>query len=316
MLGPDFFIVGAPKCGTTSLNAYLSEHPAIFMARKEQHFFSTDIADVWPPPPAERYFSSFAEGRSDSRRGEASVWYLRSHRAAEAIRAYNPEARIIAILRNPVDLLASYHGQCLWGGWEDLREFEQALAAEGDRRDGRRIPPLNGSNPWRLLYRDVARFDEQIERYLSVFGRVQVHVLLFDDLVERPAETYRHVLEFLEVDSTFAPQFTVVNPNKYNRSPAVRRGANALKNPSSGVRRIGKRLMPVHAVRSAALRQVLPLMISMNTRVAPRTPIDPELRVALTSEFAPGVRRLSRLLGRDLSHWTALSDERAAYGVT
>lgn len=312
VLGPDFFIVGAPKSGTTSLHAYLSAHPAIFMARKEQHFFGSDLADVYAQPSADTYFASFSGGRSATMRGDASVWYLRSRRAAQEIHAYNPRARIIAILRNPVDLLHSYHIQCLWGGWEDIRDFKAALAAEAERRNGRRIPPMNRSNPWRLLYRDVVRFADPIERYLSLFGRERVKVLLFDDLIERPAQTYSTVLGFLGVDTTFRPQFSVVNPNKYNRSHTVRRVVNALQYPSARVRRVGRRLVPVRAVRRAVLNEVVPMVTRWNMRVTPRPPIDPELRSRLTAEFAPDVARLSALLGRDLSHWLTPKTDLAA----
>lgn len=302
-LGPDFFIVGAPKCGTTSLNAYLGAHPAIFMAKKEQHFFGTDLAEVWSQPSPEEYFGSFAGSEWATRRGEASGWYLRSHLAAKEIRAYNPQARIIAILRNPVDMLASYHSQCLWRGWESIEDFGEAIAAEDDRRGGYRIPSMNRGNPWRLLYRDAVRFHEQIERYFAAFGRDQVCVLLLDDLVQRPAETYKSLLRFLSVESTFTPAFPVMNPNKYSRSQAVRRAVDVLWDPSPRMRRIGRRLIPAHAARHALFTHVVSPARRMNTSVMPRPPVDPQLRLRLAAEFAPDIDSLGALLGRDLTHW-------------
>jgi hypothetical protein len=303
LLKPDFFIVGAPKCGTTSLNAYLAAHPAIFMAKKEQHFFGSDLADVWPQPSADEYFASFSGSEWATRRGEASGWYLRSRVAAEEIDAYDPCAQIIVILRNPIEMLPSYHSQLLWDRQETIRDLEQALSAESDRREGRRIPPVNRDNPWRLLYRDVACFHEQVERYLSVFGHDRVCVLLFDDLVGRPAETYKLVLDFLGVDSTFSPDFVVMNPNKSLRSHRVRRAVGALRHPSLRARRIGRRLMPVHPLRSAVVRHLDSTLMRMNTRTAPRPPVDPELSSRLAAEFASDIRQLSALLGRDLTHW-------------
>jgi hypothetical protein len=310
-LGPDFFIVGAPKCGTTSLNAYLAAHPAIFMARKEQHFFGSDLADIWPQPTSERYFDSFAGSEYATRRGDAGVWYLRSRVAAEEIHAYNPSAQIIAILRDPVDMLPSYHSQLLWRDWETIQDFGQALAAESDRRNGRRIPRKNGGNPWRLLYRDVVRFYEQIDRYFSVFGKKQVCVLLFDDLVERPAQTYKSLLQFLGVDPDFSPDFAVLNSNKYNKSRLIRRALDVVCDPSPRVRRASRRVLPVQPVRSALVRHIALPMRRANTRVTPRPPMDEQLRAKLNAEFAPDVRRLSALLGRDLSHWCAPSATRA-----
>lgn len=302
---PDFFIVGAPKCGTTSLNEYLAAHPAIFMAAKEQHFFGSDLADTRSQPTASEYLASFAGSASATRRGEASGWYLRSRLAAEEIHAFDSRAQIIAILRNPVEMLPSYHSQCLWGGWETIQDFGQALAAESDRRNGRRIPGKNGGNPWRLLYRDVVRFYEQIDRYLSVFGKNQVCVLLFEDLVERPAETYKSVLEFLDLDSSFAPDFGILNANKYGRSRLIRDAVDVVWRPSPRVRRIARRLVPAQPVRSAIVRHVVVPVRQANTRVAPRPPIEAQLRSRLAAEFAPDVHRLSALLRRDLTHWCA-----------
>lgn len=308
---PDFFIVGAPKCGTTSLVAYLAAHPAIFMARKEQHFFGSDLADIWPQPTASEYLASFAGGASATRRGERSGWYLRSRLAAEEIHAFDPRAQIIAILRNPVEMLPSYHSMCLWRGWETIEDFGQALAAESDRRNGRRIPRTNRDNPWRLLYRDVVSFSVQIERYFSVFGKNQVCVLSFDDLVQRPAETYKSVLEFLRLDSSFSPDFGILNPNKYNRSRLVRRAVDVIWEPSPRVRRISRRLVPVQPVRSAMVRNLALPVRRANTRVAPRPPIDAQLQSRLAAEFAPDIHRLSALLGRDLTHWCAPRATRA-----
>jgi hypothetical protein len=228
---------------------------------------------------------------------------MRSRRAAEEIYAYNPRMQIIAMLRNPLDVLPSYHSYQLWYGLEDIEDFGGALSAESDRRDGRRIPPRNGSNPWFLLYRDVVRFHEQLERYFSVFGRERVHVVIFDDLVGRPAETYKRVLEFLDVDPAFTPEFTVVNPNKSNRSRGLKRAVDAALDPSSRVRRAGTRLIPIHAVRSAMGRHLERAVVRMNTRVAPRTPLDPQLRLRLARELAPEVDELSAMLARDLTGW-------------
>jgi hypothetical protein len=309
ILGPDFFIVGAPKCGTTSLNTYLAEHPSVFMAKKEQHFFGSDLAQSWPQPTAERYFASFAGSEWAKRRGEASGWYLWSRRAAKEICAYNSSAQIIAMLRNPVDMLPSLHSQYLHDEIEDLKDFGEALAAEDDRRCGRRIPPLNGSYPWRLFYQDVIRFHEQLERYYAVFGRDQVHVILFDDLVGDPATTYRRVLEFLGIDATFVPTFRVMNPNKRTRSRLVKRMVGKVMDPSSRIRRTGVRLIPVHTVRSAMLRDFVPAATRLNTSLAPRSVVDPDLRESLAAELAPDIERLGEILGRDLSHWYSSSSD-------
>jgi hypothetical protein len=309
--GPDFFIVGAPKSGTSALDQYLREHPAIFMAPKERHFFASDLSFRARRPSAAEYFSLFPPNGAFERRGDASVWYLYSGRAAEEIHAYNTRAKIIAMLRNPVDMLYSMHSQLLYTGGEDIADFGEALAAEGDRREGRRIPAGSGL-PFSLAYRQVARYSEQLKRYFGVFGRDQVHVILFDDFQADPPEAYRRVLKFLEIDSSFNPAFEVVNANKHVRSEIVRGVATSLKRPPRPLRRLGRTLIRsrtardrVDRVRSRVTLAVTSAIERANTAVEPRAPMDPRLHATLRREFAPDILSLAELLGRNLDHWVA-----------
>jgi hypothetical protein len=318
LLGPDFFIVGAPKCGTTSLNAYLGEHPEIFMATKELHFFGADLDGLRPAyrgrdatrSTEEEYLAHFAGGERAAIRGETSVWYLFSHHAAREIHDFNPSARIIVSLRNPLDVLASLHSHFLYTGIEDIDDFATALAAEPDRRAGRRIPAKAGEEPWRLFYRDVIRFDEQLDRYFATFGRENVHVVLFDDLQQKPAETYRGVLEFLGVDAEFVPAFRVENANKRIRSRWLAEVIWQAATPTSSIRRIGRRIIPIHRLRSAMLRRGVPALKQANTAVGSRPGLPAELRESLGAELRPGIERLAALLNSDLGRWLATGDVR------
>lgn len=297
-LTPDFFIVGAPKCGTTALDTYLAEHPAIFMARKEQHFFGSDLKMAWARPNEDEYLESFAGGKSAVRRGEASVWYLMSQYAAEEIHAFNPRARVVAMLRNPVDMLPSMHSQTLLSHAEDIENFAEALAAEKDRRQGNRIP-ANCMFPGSLLYRETVQFKQQLERYFTIFGRSQVHVILFDDFISDTRETYRRVLDFLDVDSTFVPTLRVVNANKQPRSKWLHKQIWGLWDPRSSVRKVGRYIVPTRGLRD----RLLQVVTRLNTAEAQRIPLDPTLRTSLAAELAPDIRELGELLRRDLSHW-------------
>ena len=137
---PNFFIVGAPKCGTSALYEYLGAHPEIFMSPyKEPHFFGSDLQQRWRPTKSQ-YFSCFAKARDEKRVGEASVHYLYSKCAAAEIKEFCPEARIIIMLRDPVEMLYSLHSQSIFSGNEVINDFEEALEAEADRKLGRRIP--------------------------------------------------------------------------------------------------------------------------------------------------------------------------------
>jgi hypothetical protein len=301
--GPDFFIVGAPKCGTTALDHWLRGHPDIFMAPKEMHFFGSDLSfRLTRRPSADDYFGHFSTPRPFTRYGEASVFYLYSSRAAAEIHAYNPDARIVVMLRNPVDMVHSLHGHSVFEGAEDIVDFREALAAESDRRRGRRIPP-GCDRPWALVYRDLARYAEQLERYVERFGWSRLHVILFEDLQHAPAETYRRVLDFLEVTDSATPSFERVNASRRVRSTYVRRLVRLLREPSDRMRLVARTIFPMGTVRDRVKRRAVEGIERANTAITARPRMDPDLRLALTDEFASDIQALGCLLHRDLDHW-------------
>jgi hypothetical protein len=295
MPAPSFFIVGAPKCGTTSLNDYLRQHPGLFIPeRKELHYFGSDLQFTKTVRPTqEEYLAHFSLAQPGQIAGEASVWYLFSQSAAKEIQDFSPVAKIIIMLRSPADMLYSLHSQYLFESNEDLADFAAALAAEEDRSQGRRLPP--GSNYREgLLYRRVARFAEQVSRYLDVFPREQVHIIDFDDFTRDTPRVFVEVLDFLGVDSTFRCEFEVSNPNKQIKIPSLH---NFLNNPGPIAILLG-RLVPKSLRRSLISR-----LKKANSPAAPRPPLSPELRAQLNREFAPEVEQLGKLMGKDFSNW-------------
>src|ERR1700686_4114710 len=174
MRKPDFFMVGAPKCGTTALYRCLQAHPDIFVPeRKEPHHFGTDLYSPTYVRNLDEYLSLFAGAEEKKRVGEASVWYLYSKCAAAEIRAFHPHASVIMMLRNPVDMLYSLHSQHLYNGTEEIVDFADALSAEADRKKGRRLPEGVPAVE-RLFYREVAKYRDQVGRYLRAFGSANV----------------------------------------------------------------------------------------------------------------------------------------------
>lgn len=290
---PDFFIVGAPKCGTTAMNGFLEQHPEIFIPDiKEIHFFGKDLAITKGALRDEaRYLALFEPATREKRLGEASVWYLYSRTAAREIHAFNPDARIVVMLRNPPEMLYSQHSQFLYNGNEDLEDFREALAAEPDRKAGRRVP-ASAHFAEGLLYSETVRYAEQLERYLELFGSERVHVTLYDDFRADLPGTYRRLLQFLGVSTDFSPEFAVVNPNKRARSRLLR---DFVQTPPESVKRLSRLLFP-RSVRQRVMRG----LDQANIRYEARAPLDPVLRADLERRFAPEVRRLERLLGRSL----------------
>lgn len=293
---PDFFIVGAPKCGTTAMYQYLRQHPSLFLPeRKELRFFGSDL-DVRDrsPRPLDEFMNFFAAATPEQRVGTAYVWYLYSKTAAAEISRFAPAARIIVMLRRPADMLYALHSEHLSNGNEDLSNFEEALAAEPDRRAGRRIPP-HAHLPQGLLYSEVPRYAEQLARYLATFGRDRVHVILFEDFAGDTATSYRETLRFLEVRDDVTPPFDVINPNKRVRSEAAR---HFLARPPELPRRIIRAAVPARIRRTLYERAQ-----RLNMTTPPRAPLSDATRQHLNDLFRSDVGRLGDLLERDLSHW-------------
>ena len=278
---------------------YLGQHPDIFMPfHKEPLYFGSDLSRRYGALSEAEYLRLFAPARPDQRIGEASAWYLFSTRAAAEIKEVAPGARIVAMFRNPVDVMYAQHSQLLFSEQEDIEDFAAALDAEPDRAAGRRLPP-GPIRPENLQYRKTVRFAEQIERYLEVFGPDRVHVIIHDDLRADVAAEYRRLLVFLGVAPDFLADFTPANENKRVRRRWLQR---LIWNPPLLQPLIPKlrRYPLVHAIRAK-------LLAANSERVA-RPPMDASLYRKLQAELAPEVQRLGALIGRDLAAWSRAPD--------
>jgi hypothetical protein len=193
---PDFLILGAQKAGTTALYEYLYRHPAISgPSWKEVSFFDRHW---WR---GERWYRGHFPRGARSRVGEASPSYLFHPEAPERVRSLLPEARLIAILRDPTDRAFSHYQHEVALGREPL-PFEDALAQEEERTRGEvermlADPRYFSHAWWNWTYRARGLYAEQLERFFAVFPREQVLVLLNEELDAAPVETYARVLEFL-----------------------------------------------------------------------------------------------------------------------
>lgn len=297
----DFFIAGEPKCGTTTLHALLAQHPAIAMSGiKEPRYFATDQVResdafhggqrFFPIRTEADYHALFSGAPSSAVLGESSTNYLQSTEAAANIRAYNPAARIIAMFREPVDHIHSYHQTMVRNLHEDEPDFRTALGLEAERRDGRRVPQTAGA-PSYLYYRHrQMAYAEHLERFLATFPREQIKVLLMDDLRTGLPSVYRDVLEFLGVDADFVPEFTVENAGAAPRFQALTRFRR-----SRWFWQYVKPWLPIRLYGPAARAAY-----RITSRRAARTPLDAELRRDLMREMRPRVEALQALIGRDL----------------
>lgn len=296
---PNFFIVGAPKCGTTALYEYLRTHPNILMSSvKEPHFFATDLGTYPLIKTPEEYAALFTPRRARHQAvGEASVYYLRSATAVANIHEFNPEARIIAMFRNPADVVHALHSQLLYWSEETVEDFEAAWRLQERRRRGLDVPPTC-REPSLLQYEEVARFGTQVERLLAVFPRAQVKLLLYDDLVASAARVYAEVIEFLGIPHDHRTDFPRINDNKRAELPWLR---NLIRKPPPALREAYHGLKrAIGAERVGAVKRKI---IELNTVSERRPPLAPAFRAELVDTFRPEVARLARALDRDLSHW-------------
>ena len=291
---PNVFLVGAPKAGTSAMANFLAQHPQVSASRiKEPNFFCTDF-DLPGPRTEDEYLSLFPVSESTTHLLDASVHYMQSRVAASEIARYAPDAKIIMMLRNPVEAMYSWHAQQVYGCNEDLTDFAEALAAEADRRSGRRLPRVETVRrcPHILFYRDVMDYSPQVERFLEAFDRDRVLILSYDDFKADAPGTYHEVLSFLDLDASFAPEFRVVNPPKQRRSARLQ---GFLKRWFAA---------PARAVLPAHLRlRLINVVDRFNSKVVAREPLSENLKVELSHELQPGVSRLSQLIGRDFTHW-------------
>lgn len=301
MLQPSFFIVGAPKCGTTAFCKYLDRHPDVFIPKlKELHYFDTDLKSKNKVNSLQGYLDLFAEGKNKIC-GEGSPTYLYSKAAAQAIYEFNPKAKIIIMLREPVEMMYSFHSQHLFNGSsETVQDFGAAIDLESTRKQGQKIPD-RCVEPQILFYRDFARYADQVERFFNIFGKDNVKIILFKDFTRNTATIFQETLDFIGADPAFETDFIAKNSNRKIRNTWLQ---TLIKYPPSQVLEMGKYLLPIpQSMRRALLEGAKAKLKKLNTQKAPRKPLEPELRYRLMRELEPDTRRLAELINRDLNHW-------------
>jgi hypothetical protein len=291
MIKPNFFIVGAPKCGTTSLAAWIADHPDIYFSpTKEPHFFNTDhkrfINSI-------QGYESLFEGATKSHRavGEASVWYLYSSAAVANILAYNPDAKFIVMLRNPVEMAPSLHEELVFTGREDVADFAAAWNLQDARRRGEHLPRMVWE-PKYLQYGDLCSLGGQVKRLFQSVPREHVKVILLDDLTQDPGGVYRSVLQFLGVDDDHRRDFRPLNRAKSRRWPGLLAVAWAVTT----------------AKRAIGMEGGLGLwkrIDALNRVERPRSPVSTEMKQRLQDYFGGDIVLLQQLIERDLSRWLA-----------
>jgi hypothetical protein len=296
MIKPNFFIVGAPKCGTTALYEYLKEHPNIFLPQlKEPHFFAKEMHEQrsFYTRTANEYFALFNKVTENHIAiGEASVFYIYSFKALEEIRRFNSSAKIIVMLRNPVDMIVSLHSQMVYSLTETRIDFKQAWRAN--------YMPKQRPCPAIETYMQAGQFSVHIKKLFSIFPKCQVKIILLEDLQKSAKDVYEDVLRFLDIPSDHRTYFPKVNENKELRITAL---GKFTQNPP---RLLWIMCRYANNFMGEKLLELVKSVLRVNDIVVKRQPTHPELREEIIEVFSEDIDKLSALIQRDLGYWKSL----------
>ena len=300
MTMPNFLVIGAAKCGTDSLCNYLGQHPDIFMSpNREPNFFVAEgqdtipyrgpgdvvaLKDMWTANLAD-YQSLFSGVTTETAIGEGTAWYIYYEDAPIRIRHHIPQAKLIAVLRNPVDRAYSAYTMMLRDGREPLDDFAAALDAE-DERVARSWEPI-----W--YYKRMGFYCNQIKRYYETFDRDQVRVVIYDEFNSDPLPVLKDLFHFLAVDDGFVSDTS--RRTNVSLVPRHRRLHHAVAGEYP-LKTALKKLVPQR------MRQAMkePLV---NRNLTRPTPMGDEVRARLIEIFRDDIGATQDLIGRDLSHW-------------
>ena len=315
------FIVGAPRCGTTTISALLQQHPSVsFSAVKEPHFFSLhdlrglddqQLRAVVEEEYLERFF-----GQGGAVGADGSVSYLYTPEQLPPILSLWPDSRFIIAVRDPMAMLPSLHERLIYLGDETLQDFTDAWAAVGDRAAGRSIPRTCVDPRW-LRYDEAGRLGTYVERLFKAVGRERCLVVVFDDLAADPKRECARVINFLGLEPIGPLDVPVERAGLAVRYPWLQR---LLKRPPTPLRRYfaGKHFR--HRLEkdpragnshNGGIETVLSLrkrLLRWNRMRAPRQPLPISVQHQIRAELRDEIDHLGSLIGRDLSHWLQPSD--------
>ncbi|MEL7521857.1 MAG: sulfotransferase [Cyanobacteria bacterium J06553_1] len=298
---PDFLIIGAPKAGTTSLYHYLCQHPQIFMSQnKEPHFFAFEGAQPNFQGPGDgqawlnthsvvslnAYQQLFDDASMEQKCGEASTMYLYLKGSCDRIAHHNPQTKLIAVLRHPLDRAYSHYSHLRREGREWESNFPRALAKESERIAAQWSPAWH--------YRNVGKYHSQLQKYLKHFGPEQLRIYLYDDLLKKPHTVYREIFEFIGV----SPEIKVNNSVHHNTTATFRKNRllHEFLTAPNGLKTALKHIVPAHIRKPLAAK-------AYRQNITPSLPLSASIRNELLPSFETEILQLQTLIKRDLSGW-------------
>lgn len=282
----DFVGIGAPRCGTTKLSRGLAEHPEIcFSSRKELHYFNFDHLYNQGQYYLTRFLNHCQKGKI---KGEWSTDYLYSQKAAERIKNHNPEVKILISLRNPIDRAYSHYLlQKYSGSINPWQTFNTAIS---------------GRDKYHYLKRGL--YAESLKHYLDTFPREQIRIVIYEELVKNPGQTFKQLYQFLKVNPNFVPPSINENVDYRARKKHYSLILVAIINKltllykQSRFRKFLGRL---------GIRNFLRWLKKINRNTDPqkfqKPPLDQQVRERLQKFYEPEITAVEKIIGRPLPAW-------------
>lgn len=290
----DFMIIGTQKAGSSSLHYYLSQHPDIYLPPlKDVQFFERDeyyreLDDV---------LKAIYKGVNDEKLiGGSDVNLLYFYHTAERLYKYNPNMKLIAILRNPIDRAYSAYWAAVRDGFESCKTFEEAISLEMDRRKG------SLRERGILTYLEHGHYDEQLGYYYTVFPKEQIYVMLLEDLKDNPEQTIKDLLTWLGVK----PDLTNISLSKKSNVSSLSKvpWLQKLFTKETFLSKTYRKLPP--SLRILIYERIYLTFREINSKPYKYPPMSIKTRKKLINYYEPHIKRLSNMLNRDLTHWLEL----------
>ena len=296
MIKPNFLIIGAAKAGTTALHTYLNQHPQIYMTpRKETNFFALEGEKLNFQGPGDEAINDFSITTLDAYQaefkgvtkevaiGEACPLYLYDFKAAARICNYNPEMKIIVILRNPVHRAYANFLHLIRDDRELCQNFPEALKVESER--------IEQNWEWFWHYIQLGYYGKQLQEYYNIFAENKIKVYLYEDFSKNPLELVQNICTFLNVKDDFVPDMQI-KPNK-SGMPKNKFLHQLLTKPN-----------PIKTALKPLFPSLLRQKIQHQNLAKPELPR--EIKEELTQLYREDILHCQDLIHRDLSHWLSL----------
>ena len=305
---PDFYVIGAPKCGTTSLFACLKQHPMAFLPDiKEPQYFCSDFPELMQVKTEASYLKLFKNAKVGQLIGEASVWYLFSKVAVANILRVNPQAKFIVMLRNPVDAVVSFHNHVVYSLVEPQNDFATAWNSRTLVKDAT-AEISEPASPFRA-YEAIFSYQHQLERLYRQVPKSQVKVIFLEKFLQDPKHEFEQVLDFLELPPYRLDSYPVLNSARRWRYKFIER--LLLKPPA--FLKVAMKVTEV-ALNHVGIRPIK-LLHKLFSAEGSASYVKRELKAELVKTFRPDVEQLRKSFPAELENLWDVGDTQVVHNV-